>query len=65
MAKRKGMASRSPRKKLKVIRAAARHDYPVSDMGAMLAEIESGYVTGSTPDPGPAHFSALKLRPTD
>jgi hypothetical protein len=32
-------------KKLEVIRSAARHDYPVSDIGGMLAEIERGYVT--------------------
>lgn len=36
-------------KKLEVIRAAARHDYPVSDIGGMLAEIERGYVTGAQP----------------
>jgi hypothetical protein len=49
MAKRKKMARRSLRKKLDVIRAAARHSYPVSDIGIMLAEIESGYVAGSLP----------------
>ena len=32
-------------KKLEVIRAAARHEYPVSDIGGMLAEIEKGYLT--------------------
>ena len=32
-------------KKLEVIRAAARYDYPVSDIDGMLAEIESGYGT--------------------
>lgn len=31
-------------KKLEVIRTAARYEYPVSDIGTMLAEIESGYV---------------------
>jgi len=36
-------------KKLEVIRAAARHDYPVSDIDGMLAEIERGYVTGGQP----------------
>jgi hypothetical protein len=36
-------------KKLEIIRAAARHDFPVSDIGGMLAEIESGYVTGAQP----------------
>jgi hypothetical protein len=34
-------------KKLEVIRAAARHDYPVSDIDRMLAEIERGYGMGS------------------
>lgn len=32
-------------KKLEVIRAAARHEYPVSEIGGMLAEIEKGYLT--------------------
>ena len=36
-------------KKLEVIRAAAQHDYPVSDIDAMLAEIEKGYGMGSRP----------------
>ncbi len=36
-------------KKLEVIRAAARYDYPVSDIGVMLAEIERGYATGAQP----------------
>ena len=36
-------------KKLDVIRAAARHDYPSSDIDAMLAEIESGYGVGTHP----------------
>jgi hypothetical protein len=31
------------RKKLEVIRAAARHDFPSADIDRMLAEIESGY----------------------
>lgn len=34
-------------KKLEVIRAAARHDYPAGDIGDMLAEIERGYGTMS------------------
>jgi Ribbon-helix-helix protein, copG family len=34
-------------KKLEVIRAAARHDYPVSDIEGMLTEIERGYGMGS------------------
>jgi hypothetical protein len=32
-------------KKLEVIRAASRHEYPVSDIGGMLADIEKGYPT--------------------
>ena len=34
-------------KKLEVIRAAAGHEYPVGDIGSMLAEIENGYGTGA------------------
>jgi hypothetical protein len=34
-------------KKLEVIRAAARHNYPVSDIDRMLTEIEKGYGMGS------------------
>jgi hypothetical protein len=33
-------------KKLEVIRAAAKHDYPAGDIDTMLAEIEKGYGTG-------------------
>ena len=36
-------------KKLEVIRAAAQHDYPVSDIDDMLAEIERGYGAGTYP----------------
>ena len=36
-------------KKLEIIRAAAQHDYPVSDIDDMLAEIEKGYGTGAHP----------------
>ena len=36
-------------KKLEVIRAAARHDYPTGDIDRMLEEIESGYVSGPQP----------------
>jgi hypothetical protein len=32
-------------KKIEVIRAAARHEYPVNDIDGMLAEIERGYGT--------------------
>jgi hypothetical protein len=36
-------------KKLQVIRAAAKHDYPASAIDSMLAEIEKGYGTGPQP----------------
>src|SRR5207253_9048495 len=36
-------------KKLEVIRAAAQHDYPVSAIDDMLAEIEKGYGTRAHP----------------
>ena len=36
-------------KKLEVIRAATRHEYPVSDIQGMLAEIEKRYATGMHP----------------
>jgi hypothetical protein len=36
-------------KKLDVVRAAVRHDFPVSDIGRMLAEIEKGYATEVEP----------------
>jgi len=36
-------------KKLAVIRTGAQHEYPVSDIDAMLAEIERGYRTGAQP----------------
>jgi hypothetical protein len=34
-------------KKLDAIRAAARHNFPSGDIEAMLAEVESGYNSGS------------------
>ena len=34
-------------KKLEVIRAAAKHDYPTAEIDTMLAEIEKGYGTGA------------------
>src|SRR5256885_7827233 len=34
-------------KKLEVIRAATRHDFPSADIDRMLAEIESGYGAGT------------------
>jgi hypothetical protein len=36
-------------KKLAVIRAATRHDFPSADIDQMLAEIESGYGSGPHP----------------
>ena len=36
------------RKKLDVVRAAARHGFPAPDVEQMLAEIERGYVGEST-----------------
>jgi hypothetical protein len=33
-------------KKLEVVRAAARHEFPAGGIEAMLAEIESGYTGG-------------------
>jgi len=35
-------------KKLEMIRVAAEHQYPVSDIGIMLAEIEAGYKSGAS-----------------
>ena len=35
-------------KKLAAVQAAARHSFPVGDIGAMLAEIESGYIGHGT-----------------
>jgi len=32
-------------KKLEVVRAAARHEFPTADIDAMLAEIEAGYTS--------------------
>ena len=39
----------APGKKLEVIRAAARCDYPTADIDRMLAEIEKGYGSGAHP----------------
>lgn len=36
-------------KKLEVIRAAARFDYPTGDIDRILAEIEMGYGSGARP----------------
>ena len=34
-------------KKLEVIRAGTKHDYPTADIEGMLAEIETGYGSGT------------------
>jgi hypothetical protein len=34
-------------KKLDIVRAAVRHDFPSGDIDSMLAEIENGYTAGS------------------
>lgn len=36
-------------KKLEAIRRAAKHEFPVSDIDEMLAEIEQGYGSGERP----------------
>jgi hypothetical protein len=36
-------------KKLEAIRVAAKHEFPVSDIDQMLAEIEQGYRSGNRP----------------
>jgi hypothetical protein len=36
-------------KKLAAVRAAARHNFPTADIDQMLAEIESGYNSGTKP----------------
>lgn len=40
---RRAQPVREDRKKLEVVRAAARHNFPTADIGRMLAEIERGY----------------------
>jgi len=44
--------TRSIEKKLAAIRAAARYQSPVADIDQMLAEIERGYLAGSSRDSG-------------
>jgi hypothetical protein len=36
----------SAERKLEVVRAAVRHEFPTADIGRMLAEVESGYAGG-------------------
>lgn len=40
---RRGEPTRDAERKLAVIRAAVRQDFPAGDIGQMLAEIERGY----------------------
>ena len=40
---RQAAPASAPDRKLAVVRAAARHAFPVGEIGTMLAEIESGY----------------------
>ena len=40
---RQAAPATAPDRKLAVVRAAARHTFPTGEIGAMLAEIESGY----------------------
>lgn len=35
-----------PGKKLEIVRAAVRHDYPTADIAEMLSDIETGYSAG-------------------
>jgi hypothetical protein len=41
----------SVEKKLAVIRAAAKHNFPTADIDVMLEEIERGYLSGPGPQP--------------
>ena len=47
-AARRSEPGRDTRKKLEVVRAAARNDFPTADIDQMLEEVERGYL-GSTP----------------
>ena len=46
---RRDSADDEIRKKLEAIRAAAQHNFPAGDIESMLAEIESGYLSGFRP----------------
>lgn len=46
-AARRASPRTDPAKKLAVVRAAVRHDYPTGSVRTMLAEIERGYGKGS------------------
>ena len=45
-AARRGEPPRDAERKLAVLRAAVRKDFPAGDIGQMLAEIERGYSSG-------------------
>lgn len=45
---RSSESSSDARKKLEVIRAAARHSFPTGDVERMVAETEAGYRAGSS-----------------
>ncbi len=47
-AARRAKSGVAPRKKLEVIRAAARHTFPSPDIEQMLTEIERGYLGKSS-----------------
>ena len=38
-----------PERRLAIVRAAARHNFPTAEIGQMLAEIERGYVVEAGP----------------
>ena len=46
---RRSEPSREVASKMEVIRAAARMDFPTSDIGRMIEEIEQGYGSGMRP----------------
>lgn len=46
-AARRATTGLEPKKKLQVVRAAAKHQFPTADVTQMLAEIEGGYVPPS------------------
>lgn len=62
---RRGEPGGTVGKKLGIIRAAARCDYPTGDIDRILAEIESGYGTSpsATENSAPGHGPASSARP--
>ena len=47
---RRGQPEGSVHKKLEAVQAAARHAFPAGDIGTILAEIESGYISHTSGD---------------